>query len=269
MSYLPETSGSPPVRDLRALINETFSVYGRNFWYFIGIVALVQLPLAVLNLIPGGVGLSIVVTIIAILANLLVNGAAISAVAQQYTGRGNIDIGLCYFRAWKRMPILIPMVIIAALVVGASFIVIAIIAAQVVRGPIFVIIGTPPPIYFIVVWFFAAQAIIMEGIGPTQSLRRSFRLVQASWWRVFGIGIVFFLITIMVTIPFLIAIAIATAAEATALSDILSVVLNAAAVIFAGPLSYIGATLVYYDLRVRKEGYTFVHMSQELGIVGP
>ena len=60
-------------RTLGDLLNETFSIYGKHFWRFIGLVAIVQLPLSLLGLIRGGgIATFIVFGVIAFLTSIIV-----------------------------------------------------------------------------------------------------------------------------------------------------------------------------------------------------
>ena len=51
----------------------------------------------------------------------------------------------------------------------------------------------------------AAPALVLEGVGPIVALRRSWVLVQGSWWRVLGVlllsGLITSLLTAVVSVP--------------------------------------------------------------------
>jgi hypothetical protein len=40
-----------------------------------------------------------------------------------------------------------------------------------------------PGVWLMVRWYFVAQAVVIEGLGPTAALRRSAELVRGLWWR--------------------------------------------------------------------------------------
>ena len=123
-----------------------------------------------------------------------------------------------------------------------------------------IIIGIPLFFYVLVSRYFYPQVVMIEDEGPLRALGRSAGLVRGSWWRVFGIGIVFlimlFVIGLIATIPS----GIAGLGNST-VSGILQVVGQALVL----PIGYIGATVVYLDLRTRNEGYTLGTMEQEVG----
>jgi len=107
-----------------------------------------------------------------------------------------------------------------------------------------------PGVYLIVRWYFTPQAVVADGRRGRGALARSGELVAGSWWRVFGIGIVFSLI---MAPPVLIAqLLVAAAAEG---ADSGTVLLAGTALTDALAIS-VGAlfgTLLYFDLRARKE----------------
>ena len=114
-------------------------------------------------------------------------GATTHAVALQYLGE-TISVGESYRKALAKAWFLI----VAAVIVW-----VALIAAIFLS---FIIIGIPLFLLLLVSWAFTTQAIMIDGEGPTSALGRSYDLVKGSRCRVLGIGIVFFLIAIGLTI---------------------------------------------------------------------
>src|SRR5205085_6541713 len=62
----------------------------------------------------------------------------------------------------------------------------------IVIGFVFLVI---PGVYLIVRWIFIPETVVLERKGAFAALSRSGELVRGSWWRVFGIGLVLFLLT--------------------------------------------------------------------------
>ena len=111
-----------------------------------------------------------------------------------------------------------------------------------------------PGIYCAISFFFFAQAIIIEEQGPWSALGRSRKLVSGSWWRVLGILL---LISILVSI-FRMIIYYPLAILILKLwghftGQIVSAILNVSLCFLFLPFSLIANTLLYYDLRIRKE----------------
>ncbi len=122
-----------------------------------------------------------------------------------------------------------------------------------------VIIGIPLFFYLLVALFFYTPAIMLEGKDIIGSLGRSRQLVAGSWWRIFGIGIVFVLLLLGLSVTASIP-GIIFSFISPYLASIYSAVVN----ILLFPIVIIGMILVYIDLRVRKEGYTLTQMVYEV-----
>ena len=241
------TTGDLVPMDLGDIINETFKVFGRGIWVFVIITVIAQIPNLVGLFIPN-FALSVVFILVGIVVNVLAEGAIIHGLSRQYLGI-ETRVGDCYYASWKRgKPLLGNMIV---------FIIMLIVCAALS----WTIIGLVALFYILVSRFFFAQAIMLEGKGPLEALSRSRELVRGSWWRTFGIGIVFVIILLILNIVAGIPGSIASAASGEAGGVLL--IIGQSLVM---PLGFIGATLVYFDLRIRKEGYTLETMASEAGI---
>jgi ABC-type sugar transport system permease subunit len=98
-------------------------------------------------------------------------------------------------------------------------------------------------------------AVMLEGLGPIKGMRRSFALVRPRFWPVLGIAVVSGLMTSFLTnilgFPF------AVAGELIGLhwGFILLAIGNILPALVASPFVAIVATLVYFDGRIRHEGF--------------
>ncbi|MCB0114727.1 MAG: glycerophosphoryl diester phosphodiesterase membrane domain-containing protein [Caldilineaceae bacterium] len=129
-----------------------------------------------------------------------------------------------------------------------------------VCGYIFALLfAAAPATYFSARWIGATPALMAEDLGAMEALGRSWRLTGGRIWRVIGYTVLLSIITaIVVSLPaaliqqvFLLAaptlgFGLVTAAS-TAITSIFTVVWT--------PLSACAVVLLYYDLRVRSEGY--------------
>ena len=238
-------TGELKPRDLGDLVSETFRVYRQRFWVFYLIALIAQIPFLAGQLIPGLV-LPFILFFVGLAFISLAEGTTISEVAFLYLGK-RTTVGGSFGRALSSLPSLIGSWVILLVAVGVCFA---------------TFIGTPLALYLMVSWFFVIQAITLEGSrGPSEALGRSHRLVKGSWWRVFGIGVVFVIMWIILELVALIPALIAGHFSPTAGSIVSAIFSNA-----VSPIIYIGATLVYFDLRVRKEGYTLETMAAEIGM---
>ncbi len=232
-----DESSAIPTLDLPGFLDETFQMYRENFWPFVLISVVPQLPTVALAVVkPIGTAMLVV----SIFLSILASGATVYAVADKKLGR-SIRVGECYRRAWRR-----------AMVLTAAFVLygLALFGAGILS---LVLIGIPMFVYVAVVWFFADEAIVIEGRGLS-ALGRSADLVSKNWWRVFGILVVYVVILFagMVTSGFVL------------INPFLATIWAATVGTVLTPVVLIGRTLVYLDLRVRKEDYSLDVLEAEL-----
>lgn len=139
------------------------------------------------------------------------------------------------------------------------------------------LIGIPVPIYFAVRWLFVVESILIEKLLVGASLKRSSELVRGSWWRVCSISISLFLLSGAISIIFKVSIAcilvLTNVADQAGFMDIIRWAIMEDTIdksnlrfytIMTGthfvvstltfPIWVIGSTLLYFDLRIRKEG---------------
>lgn len=103
---------------------------------------------------------------------------------------------------------------------------------------------------------FTSQIVMIEGRGPWASLVRSWRLTQRYFWRTLGFVIVIVLLVVLLSSIPTLAIALPVqffAGQRTYLivASAVGGILN----VIATPFAMIAYTLMYYDLRIRKEGF--------------
>jgi hypothetical protein len=117
-----------------------------------------------------------------------------------------------------------------------------------------------PAIWLGIAWSVAYPVMLVEGQGGVGALRRSFQLTQGRWWATFGrIAGSYVLVLVLSAVA-----ATAFAAPAEAFSDdtsFVALVLEHAGDVIVSlittPFLAAVATLVYFDLRGRKEGFDF------------
>jgi hypothetical protein len=119
-------------------------------------------------------------------------------------------------------------------------------------------------VYLGVRWSLVVAAMMAEDIGPIRGLGRSWNLVSGSWWRTFGIllivGILQTVISYALFILFgLIAAVFSTGDFQAALVQVGSTLLSAV----VSPITTIAVVLLYFDLRVRKEGLDLDQLAQQ------
>jgi hypothetical protein len=173
-------------------------------------------------------------------------GAAVTlVVAESYLGRA-VDGGTALRAAGRR----------AVAVVWASWIVFACTAV----GFSFLVV---PGLAFLGLFAGVVPAIVVEGLGPGQAIRRSWRLFRPRMFRTAGILLLALLMALVLLyvlggIPAVIASAIGSAGWPLRAAG------NVAVALVAAPFLAIVGTLLYFDGRIRQEGFDLQLMAEDL-----
>jgi Membrane domain of glycerophosphoryl diester phosphodiesterase len=125
-----------------------------------------------------------------------------------------------------------------------------------------------PGIWLSVKLCMAFPAVIFERAGPFRSIGRSWTLTRGNWWRVFGTLVVVFLIAMVVNFALGAVLGI-VAAGSDSISEVAFAVLNTVITLLTYMLTYplwaAVMTVIYYDLRVRNEGFDLQLLAQGVG----
>ena len=258
------TAGFPP-KDLSALLSETFRIYQNNFLLLLGVSLIGHIPffigafLSTPTPAPTDAATTtpvftyevIAVFALGFLAGVLASAATTYIVAGGYLGyRGTAAGG--YAAAIRFGPSLLANTLIYAAAVGAAVLL------------SLVVIGIPLLVFILVAWFFYVQAVMIEGKRPVEALSRSWDLVRSNLLRVLGIGVVYVSITVLaVFAASLPGLLVSGAENTTVVGNLLTSVGSA----IVAPFSYVGAVVVYLDLRARKEGYDVDSLAGDMGWV--
>src|SRR4029077_655192 len=119
-------------------------------------------------------------------------------------------------------------------------------------------------VYFLVRWSLTVAAMMAEDIGPIRGLGRSWNLVKGQWWRTFGILLVVAILQTVISYALFILFGLIAAVFSTgdfqaALVQVGSTLLSA----LVSPITTIAVVLLYFDLRVRKEGVDLDQLAQQ------
>lgn len=273
-AYRTPSGGEPPPLPhggFGHVIDSTFSVYGAHYLPFILIALLPQIPLLVGGIMsvmgigpiftfdlpaePGAepvesLQISLWETLGILLSfaiGILAGGATIYAVGRHFLG-SPVLVQRSYEYAWARFAKLLGAFALVALIL-------------IVPGILsFFIIGIPLLIFALVVLLFVNHAVAIEQHGPTDAIKRSWNLVQGNWWRTCGIFMA-------IMLAFIGAALIIFIPAGMFLPAILLTFLSAAFSAAVTPLVTIAITVLYFDIRVRKEQYNHDDLARELGEV--
>lgn len=249
---------------------QTLKLYWWNFWTFICVAAILQAPLLVWDIASVVFGL----TPKTILPD--------PGTGQQDMGSFLISEAVIYLRG--TVPLLIQSLIEAAIAIGiAHYYLDNKVTIRACLAPIFskawrllgtflfpnllmflvaiTILGLPYSIFLLIRWSFRMQSIVLEGTGMRQSLYRSAELVKGNWWRVLCFVILAWIaqyLLQLILVNIFGALVGANDPVAFPNSSIwvkISFASGSRAIeALAAPLLAIVITLLYYNLRIQKEG---------------
>jgi hypothetical protein len=105
-----------------------------------------------------------------------------------------------------------------------------------------------PGIYVFVSWYFAVQAVAVDGRRGFAAIRMSAEVVRGNWWRSLGVGMFYFVVLLFVSVvPRDVFASLAVAADSYAVEVVGTAVVDTLAL----PFLAIGSTLYYLELRSR------------------
>jgi hypothetical protein len=125
-----------------------------------------------------------------------------------------------------------------------------------------------PGIWLSVKLCMAFPSVIFERANPFRAIGRSWKLTRDNWWRVFGTLVVVFLIALVVNFALSAVLGI-VAAGSDSISEVafalLSTIITLLTYMLTYPLWAAVMTVMYYDLRVRNEGFDLQLLAQGVG----
>jgi hypothetical protein len=267
------TQYSPQLRPLSVgeVLDASFKIVRQSFGTLAGCVLVVALPLNIIDTLVTAstrnhafnvnstsgsdvgtgtefAGLLVSFTLTVVLSALAA-AACFRAVSSLYLGERPTVGGSLSFAASRLLP-----VILLAFLYFLGLI------------PAFVLLIIPG-IWLSVAWSVSFPALLSEGISPAAALGRSFGLVKGRWWPTFGallvmnllVGVISGIITGLLTATLIAS----TASEATA--AVISTIANTLSALVTLPISAAVLTVLYFDLRVRKEGYDLQLLARGVG----
>lgn len=227
--------------DYGDLLDELFDLYKRHFLVFFGMSAVVLLPLNVIIYALAGDAAGVVEMIIVTPIGYIIAAAATQAVSDAYLGKAPTI--LSSYRVLRgRVWAFIATMLLTSMLIGF--------------GNLLCLI---PGIIFAVWYAFVSQIFVLEGKAWGDARARSKELGDGHFWRIF---IVLLLSQLMIGAISYALVAPATVfftAESKAFGQAFSGSVFGLANGLSGsltiPIQVIAFVLLYYDLRVRKEGF--------------
>jgi hypothetical protein len=200
-----------------------------------------------------GVGL-LVAGLINFLAGRLAQAGWFRAIADAYLGEEVAWRSSLRF-ALRRLPALVGLSILTGILVGLGLVLLVI-----------------PGIYLYVAFAVAVPVLLVEGAGPSRALGRSRELVRGRWWGTLGVAVVGYLLVSIVSFALtgiVVGIAFANPARNTVTGFVLNTLASTVGSMIGTPAAAAFITVLYIDLRVRKEGFDLLLLARRLGVERP
>ena len=231
-------------RDVGALFRDSLAVFGRHFWLFIALSAVVVIPA---ELIVEGIGLemltssyddspSLAEAAVPTIVEFLVVTPIIAAICiyalHEIAGGERPRAGQVLIAGFEAFTPLFAAVVLAAAGIALGFVALIV-----------------PGVYLAVRWYFVPQAVVMEGVRGPRALSRSGLLVTGFWWRTFGLVL---LANVAIAIPGFVLLAPFTAIAESSDRAVWELVGTAITTAITTPFVALYSTLLYYDLLSRR-----------------
>ncbi|MDP8943686.1 MAG: hypothetical protein M3N16_06155 [Actinomycetota bacterium] len=196
-------------------------------------------------------GGAVVVGLLSLLTVVVATGACFKAISDAYLGarpdwRASLGFALARLRSLVWLSVL------------STFLVMLAFLALIIPG-----------IWLGVAWAVAVPVLLFEGVRGRKSLGRSFRLVRGRWWPTFGgilVGFVLAAIVGGILGGILVGATVASGSDDQLVGAVVNGVANMLSSLITTPFQAAVSALIYYDLRVRKEGFDLELLAERIGV---
>jgi len=268
----------PPIeiRPRRAteLVDASFQLLRRYYPQFVTVSAIAMAPGVLLRIVmreqmsdpqrmAANPGPLIIVAFVAALCVAVCDAVLTIAVSDGYL-TGAVDLNRAFGVGMRKIISVLLAAFFRGLLVGVAVGVIAIAAAfvTVLKSPIIFVVIVPLAIwavFYVIIRTFAIIAVVvLENTGPNVAMGRTLQLTKSCAAHIFfSLGLAFFL--------YFVFSGIISALGVTLLTPSTAGIIGAVLIIPIYPLLTVVSTMLYYDLRIRKEGFDLEIMARELG----
>lgn len=281
---MPITALRP--RTTTELIDAAFQLLRRHYLQFVSIAAVFLIPVIAINAtslsaprpttVPSP-GYVLALAAVVVLA-LLSTAAVVVGVSESYV-RDRVEVLYAIRRVLARfLPViggtLATLVVLGAILFGLMFGFVLVMGAAVaaagarswLAGAVTLVTFAGVALALLATYariFAVPMVIVLEGASVGAAFARSLALTEGAVWRVMGVFLLVFTI-FGALFALLVAVGAMTMMQAPRFVTLYSV-LSGAINVFVYPIYTVFITLLYYDLRIRRDGYDLEVMSRELG----
>jgi hypothetical protein len=249
------------------LVDAAIQLYRREPLPFIVAVALAYAPLLMLLPVVGfgavflqnaaaNVATVLLVIAVGVLVYILVSGLTVVLASELYLGR-TANLGKAFATVGRTFGSMLG----ALVALGILMLLIAVpvmVGAAAFRSPGIAVLGVLAVMIveaYVAATFFAVKhVVLLEGVSSTGSLGRSASLTKGQRLHVMGTVALVVLLNMAITLGVVLVASMIP-------SLIVQAILQFAATIIAYPLIGIVQTVLYYDLRIRREGFDIEYLA--------
>jgi hypothetical protein len=245
--------------DYGGIFDEMFDLYKKHFVLFVGIGAVIYVPLYAIAYAFGGNIASGIGSILALLLSSIVVAASTHAVSQCYLGK-KTTIADSYKAVARRMFLFVLTWFVAG---------------------VFLILGMIPLFIVCIIlsfrYTFISQVFVLEGKVGKEARVRSAWLVKGNVGRIFVLGLLAGLLTTAISsvlmapaqaLAFFLVMQHGPQSLSGPIGVLYGVILGVASAL-SKPLELIAFILLYYDIRIRKEGFDIEMLANNMGVSAP
>ena len=257
---LPVTATQYRPRTVSELVDAAFQLLRRDYAQYVMLMAIAYVPWLIVLLATGlltasadasatpGFGVMLATGLGAMIWYSLIDAVMISAVSDSYLGR-RMDVGASFQLAAGRLVHVLAAAVVKTLAVFVGFMLLFV-----------------PGFYFLAKYFAVPATVVIEDRSAGEGLSRSATLSEGLKGHVLKTLVLVWAIYIALSFAAGLLGGVAAIASASpTLLIVITQVFNAAFTILLYPLIPIVQTLLYYDARIRKEGYDLELMAEGLG----
>lgn len=231
-------------RSATEIIDASFQLLRRHYTQLVAVAVVALLPYIVLVAVTGGTGSASPTAILVVLAQYLcaalAEAAVIVGVSEAYL-EGSVDIHQALVSTAGRLPT----IILAGIFRGLAMLV----------GMLAFIF---PGIYVLLRTFAIVPVVVLEEKSAGESFRRSWDLAKGEVWKVFVTLLLAWLIFFVLYLLLVMIAGMLASRNERASSLVVAVLL---ALVY--PITGVVTTLLYYDIRVRREGFDLELLARE------
>jgi hypothetical protein len=260
------------------ILDGAIRLYRSNFRLLVGIAAWVYVPLCFLTFVFSPMTYTVLVMVV---SGFLLPAVATIAISERILNRKISVIG-SYIRVGKRL-----FTLIGAMLLVVMLVLLIILGASIVFGILIAFLSSsawgmrlPRTLTIIVIMpvmvfsaltlsvrlLFTLQAVVIEGSKATRAIGRSMELAKGSFWKILIVLISVFMAIFLINslFGFVGGAVVAVLGRLSAVWFFISRtgIIN----LLLQPFQIAVIVLLYYDTRVRKEGYDLEVMAQELAV---